>query len=129
MSIMCHMTALFPRILFIINYHCYLRFAPVVKRPMSGKRQYMSAMENGYDEMNTQRRNTENRQHEQNMLKSNSEPVDHFPVSREDVTALDALSLIQEEGAGSLVTPQQPSLDYTEGGTSVTIKKQNGTEV
>lgn len=32
------------------------RYAPIVKRPMSGKRQYMSAMENGYDELDEQLR-------------------------------------------------------------------------
>ena len=34
----------------------FCRFAPLVKRPMSGKRQYMNAMESGYEELEEQNR-------------------------------------------------------------------------
>ena len=45
---------IFNVLLFLNPFTC--RYAPIVKRPMSGKRQYMSAMENGYDELDEQLR-------------------------------------------------------------------------
>lgn len=93
------------------------RYAPMVKRPMSGKRQYMSALDNGYEEMREQHRQANNRS---NGL------MDHFPVLNDsDLPLLDELTMVAEEAlgtAGSLVSAA-PTAD-----SSVTVKTQGGKE-
>lgn len=101
------------------------RYAPVVKRPMSGKRQYKSALENGYEEMAEQRRHASDRA-APGAVAGQPSAVNHFP-DPEDAGGLEQLSLIREEGPCSLVSPA-PGTDSS-GAVPVRVKTQSGKEV
>lgn len=88
------------------------RFAPVVKRPMSGKRQYMSAMENGYEELEIQTENLRNSQLKNGVQSTILEGAESNEVSKIDGQP------------SSLVTP---GTNAQEG--FIKVKKQNGNEV
>lgn len=80
----------------------------------------MSALETGYEEMDARNRKNESRSSE------DGKAVEHFPEPN-GIPQLDELSLIKEEGPGSLVTPI-PTVE-TDGSTSVKLKKKDGIEV
>ena len=85
---------------------------------MSGKRQYLSALENGYEEMETQKKNIKDKE------KLNNKGEDHFPMPKEGLT-IAPLSVVREDGPpSSLVAPST-----NDSGTLLTVKKQNGNEV
>lgn len=107
--ILCIFSLLVLMFLFVL----LCRYAPMVKRPMSGKRQYMSALDNGYEEMREQKR--------QSSKKDAGNAIDHFPPPDFELPAIDAVLSVVEEGAGSLVSP--PATD-----TTVRVKTQEGNE-
>lgn len=106
----------FPPLMLLLSLR---RYAPVVKRPMSGKRQYMSALDNGYEEMAAQnRRDKAKEQQSATPAAGNSSLVNHFPNPDDTATLNATLSLVEEEGTLN-----------TDGSTTLKVKKQNGTEV